>query len=208
MTTSIFGSVVHRVEDPRFLTGRSRYVDDLRVEGALRAVFVRSIMSHARLVGMERDPTGRRMKVRAATVACVLLAASCSQVTDALRPSPTPSQTPSPTAVPSASPSDGAIVVRRPQPGEEVTSPVIIVGDADVFEATVSIRILDAEGLELAASFTTADCGSGCRGEFSTEVFFFTPQRQEGTIEVFETSAEDGSQVHLVRIPVVLVPGA
>ncbi|MEX2421520.1 MAG: xanthine dehydrogenase family protein molybdopterin-binding subunit, partial [Actinomycetota bacterium] len=52
MTTSIFGSVVHRVEDPRFLTGRSRYVDDLRVEGALRAVFVRSIMSHARLVGM------------------------------------------------------------------------------------------------------------------------------------------------------------
>lgn len=53
MTTSIFGSVVHRIEDPRFLTGRSRYVDDLRAEGALRAVFVRSIMSHARLVGID-----------------------------------------------------------------------------------------------------------------------------------------------------------
>ena len=53
MTTSIFGSVVHRIEDPRFLTGRSRYVDDLRVVGALRAVFVRSIMSHARVVGID-----------------------------------------------------------------------------------------------------------------------------------------------------------
>jgi len=151
-----------------------------------------------------RDPTGPLVKVRVAVVACVLFAVSCSQVTDALRPSPTTS----PTAAPSASPSDGAIVVRRPQPAEQVTSPVVIVGDADVFEATVSIRILDAEGVELAASFTTATCGSGCRGEFSTEVFFFTPQRQDGIIEVFETSAEDGSQVHLVRIPVVLVPGA
>lgn len=146
------------------------------------------------------------MKFRVALLACVLFAVSCSQVTDALRPSPTTSPTAAPS--PTVSPSDGAIVVRRPQPGEEVTSPVIIVGDADVFEATVSIRILDADGVELAASFTTATCGSGCRGEFSTEVFFFTPQRQDGIIEIFETSAADGSQVHLVRIPVVLVPGA
>lgn len=146
------------------------------------------------------------MRFRVALLACVLFAVSCSQVTDALKPSPTPTPTAAPN--PAASPSDGAIVVRRPQPGEQVTSPVVIVGDADVFEATLSIRILDAEGVELAASFTTATCGSGCRGEFSTEVFFFTPQRQEGIIEVFESSAEDGSQVHLVQIPVVLVPGA
>jgi carbon-monoxide dehydrogenase large subunit len=53
MTTSIFGSVVHRVEDPRFLTGTSRYVDDIVGEGALRAVFVRSIMAHARVLGVD-----------------------------------------------------------------------------------------------------------------------------------------------------------
>lgn len=53
MTTSIFGRVVHRIEDPRFLTGQARYVDDLRPEGALRAVFVRSIMAHARLLGVD-----------------------------------------------------------------------------------------------------------------------------------------------------------
>ena len=53
MTTSIFGSVVHRVEDPRFLTGGARYVDALRPEGALRATFVRSIIAHGRLSGIE-----------------------------------------------------------------------------------------------------------------------------------------------------------
>lgn len=49
MTTSIFGSVVHRTEDPRFLAGRGRYVENIPIDGALRAVFVRSIMAHARL---------------------------------------------------------------------------------------------------------------------------------------------------------------
>ncbi|HZD79904.1 MAG TPA: xanthine dehydrogenase family protein molybdopterin-binding subunit, partial [Actinomycetota bacterium] len=53
MTTSIFGSVVHRTEDPRFLEGRSRYVDDISIDGALRAVFVRSMMAHARLGGID-----------------------------------------------------------------------------------------------------------------------------------------------------------
>jgi aerobic carbon-monoxide dehydrogenase large subunit len=53
MTTSIFGSVVHRVEDPRFLTGTARYVDAMRPEGALRAVFVRSIIAHGRISGID-----------------------------------------------------------------------------------------------------------------------------------------------------------
>src|SRR4051812_44098489 len=49
MTTSIFGSAVLRSEDPRFLRGAGRYVESLPIEGALRAVFVRSMMAHARL---------------------------------------------------------------------------------------------------------------------------------------------------------------
>jgi aerobic carbon-monoxide dehydrogenase large subunit len=46
MTTSIFGSVVHRVEDPRFLRGEARYTETLAPNDALRAVFVRSIIAH------------------------------------------------------------------------------------------------------------------------------------------------------------------
>lgn len=38
---------VKRSEDARFLAGEGRYVENLTVEGALRAVFVRSMMPHA-----------------------------------------------------------------------------------------------------------------------------------------------------------------
>jgi carbon-monoxide dehydrogenase large subunit len=53
MTTSIFGSVVRRVEDPRFLRGAGRFVDALVPEGALRAVFVRSIIAHGAISGVD-----------------------------------------------------------------------------------------------------------------------------------------------------------
>jgi carbon-monoxide dehydrogenase large subunit len=45
----MFGVPALRTEDPRFLTGRGRYLENLRIDGCLRAVFVRSIMPHARL---------------------------------------------------------------------------------------------------------------------------------------------------------------
>ena len=58
MTTSIFGSVVHRVEDPRFLTGTARYADAMRPHDALRAVFVRSIIAHGRVSSMDFAEAG------------------------------------------------------------------------------------------------------------------------------------------------------
>lgn len=53
--TSILGTEVRRVEDPDLLTGRGRFVDNLDVGDAevLHAVFVRSPMAHARLVGVD-----------------------------------------------------------------------------------------------------------------------------------------------------------
>lgn len=44
---SILGHPVKRVEDPRFITGRGAYTDDIRVEGALHAAFVRAPLAHA-----------------------------------------------------------------------------------------------------------------------------------------------------------------
>jgi aerobic carbon-monoxide dehydrogenase large subunit len=43
-----------RREDPRFLTGRGRYVDDLRLDGMLAAAFVRSPHAHARVESIDR----------------------------------------------------------------------------------------------------------------------------------------------------------
>lgn len=49
MTSSIFGSAVRRSEDPRFLRGEARFTENIPIEGALRACFVRSMMPHARV---------------------------------------------------------------------------------------------------------------------------------------------------------------
>ena len=53
MTSSIFGSAVRRSEDPRFLRGEARFTEDIPIDGALRACFVRSMMAHARVNGVD-----------------------------------------------------------------------------------------------------------------------------------------------------------
>ena len=97
-----------------------------------------------------------------------------------------------------------AIVVDSPAEGGAVSSPVRISGTADVFEATVSLRILDEHGTEIATGVTTATCGTGCRGTFTTTLAYDVGHTQRGTVEVFEASAKDGSPINVVRIPVTL----
>ena len=99
-----------------------------------------------------------------------------------------------------------AIVVDRPFAGQTVASPLVVSGSANVFEATVSMRLVDHAGAEIARTFATATCGSGCRGEYSKRLRFSVPERTQGTLEVYEESAEDGSAINVVRIPIVLVP--
>ena len=50
MTVDKFGigQPLRRVEDPRLVTGRGRYTDDVRPEGCLAAVVLRSPHAHAR----------------------------------------------------------------------------------------------------------------------------------------------------------------
>jgi germination protein M len=97
------------------------------------------------------------------------------------------------------------IVVHTPIAGQRITSPVRISGTANVFEATVSMEILVGDETA-AATFATATCGTGCRGTYSKNVPFQIPQETEALIRVFESSAEDGRPLHVVTVPVVLVP--
>jgi carbon-monoxide dehydrogenase large subunit len=46
---SILGTQVLRAEDPRFLTGGDRYIDNLEIPGAWHVVYVRSTVAHARV---------------------------------------------------------------------------------------------------------------------------------------------------------------
>src|SRR5438094_1953546 len=45
----LFGKAIKRREDPRFITGRGQYVDDVKLPGMTYAAFVRSPHAHARI---------------------------------------------------------------------------------------------------------------------------------------------------------------
>ncbi len=102
------------------------------------------------------------------------------------------------------------IVVMTPVIGQRVTSPITVAGTADVKEATVSVRLLDAAGNEIATKFTTATCGSGCRGDYSMNLPYTVAQKQpctdqKATLQVYEVSGEDGSRISVVDVPLTLV---
>src|SRR5713101_6827951 len=52
-TDRLFGKSIKRREDPRFITGRGNYVDDLKLPGMTYAAFVRSPHAHARIKGID-----------------------------------------------------------------------------------------------------------------------------------------------------------
>jgi hypothetical protein len=101
------------------------------------------------------------------------------------------------------------ILVTSPALGQEVGSPVLVRGNANVFEANVSVKILDENDEVIAETFTTATCGTGCRGTYRVAVPYEVDRAQDGTIVVHDDDAAGvGRPPHEVRIPVRLVPGA
>jgi germination protein M len=101
-----------------------------------------------------------------------------------------------------------AISVESPAIGDTVSSPVEVSGTANVFEANVTAKLLDANGKELVSRFTTATCGTGCRGDFTVELPYQSAVEQQGTLVVHDDDADgDGKPSHEVRIPVVISEG-
>jgi hypothetical protein len=102
-----------------------------------------------------------------------------------------------------------AILVVDPQIGARVANPVIVQGTANVFEANVTVEVVDASGKVIASTFTTATCGTGCRGTFSVELPYEVPSATHGLIVVHDDDAAGtGTPPHEVRIPVVLTPSS
>ena len=97
-----------------------------------------------------------------------------------------------------------AILLDSPAQGATVTSPVRLLGTANTFEATFRIAIFDAAGNLLADQFATATSGSGTRGSFDVSVPFTVATAGPGTIRVYESSAQDGSPINIVDVPVQL----
>lgn len=97
------------------------------------------------------------------------------------------------------------IVVTHPGIDDRATSPLEISGTANVFEATVSFRLV-VDGNELASGFATATCGTGCRGTYEGMLEFDVKEETEAVLEVFESSAEDGSPLFMISVPLRLLP--
>ena len=150
--------------------------------------------------------------MKRALLTAALMASSCGGVSG---PSPTPFRTSAaPTSVATqtaaASPSPitstkGFITVARPLAGTRITSPLVISGDASVFEAALQWRVVDGGGTVYAQGITTASAGAPARGTFSVNATYSGPATDvTGFVEVYETSPRDGSIDDIVRVPVTI----
>jgi hypothetical protein len=94
-----------------------------------------------------------------------------------------------------------AVLVEEPLPHEPVTSPLRVRGTANTFEAAFVLEIRNSSGETVSREPVTATSGSGMRGTFDTTIAF----RVKGpiTLVAYETSAENGQPLHVVRIPLV-----
>jgi hypothetical protein len=91
-----------------------------------------------------------------------------------------------------------------------LTSPIVqqddgsylVEGIANTFEATVTVAVLDGEGVMIDEQFLTASCGTGCFGEFSTSINAELIVPGESSIRVFTYSMEDSSVIESITIPI------
>lgn len=95
-----------------------------------------------------------------------------------------------------------SVLVESPLAFEDVTSPITATGTANTFEATFHYTLTDTDGLIVDENFVTATSGTGTRGtfEFTTDEYT-VPFDGIGSLIVFERSAEDGSKMNIVEIP-------
>lgn len=128
---------------------------------------------------------------------------------------PVPPQTPGPvTATPTPAPastnvwtpSANAIEVFSPVQAGIYHSPIEVIGFSQTFEGNVNIRLIDAKGTVLAQRNTTGGSVDGF-AFFHTAIRFTTTAPVAATLDVFESSAKDGSEIHKVSLPLVLQPG-
>jgi spore germination protein GerM len=96
------------------------------------------------------------------------------------------------------------IFVDAPAWGEPVTSPIHVSGLSNVFEAVSQVMLTDDDGEPLFEETVMASCGTGCWGEWETDIPYTIDRDQFGALIVWEFSAEDGSRIHLREYPVQL----
>ena len=98
------------------------------------------------------------------------------------------------------------IWVDRPAFNAAIGNPAHVTGNANVFEATFRMSILDATGKVIADVQVMASCGSGCRGTFDTTIAYTVSKGQYGTLRAYNPSAKDGTPESIRDYRVWLTP--
>jgi nucleoid-associated protein YgaU len=94
------------------------------------------------------------------------------------------------------------ISVRQPQPYDIVDDPVEVCGIGSGFEGQFAARVRDASGTEL-VQINVNGPGAvlfNCHAELPLPG---VPSTTRGSLEVFEFSAKDGSEIHKQVIPII-----
>ena len=87
------------------------------------------------------------------------------------------------------------IVVLSPRWEGTVNGPdVTLEGTANTFEATLELTLTDADGLILEETFTTATCGTGCRGDWSHTFTDLEPGRHTVVLRAPDPSGGEGPE--------------
>lgn len=78
----------------------------------------------------------------------------------------------------------------------------LVEGIANVYEASLTLQILDGAGEVVHEEFTTASCGTGCWGEFAVELDADLIVPGESSVRLLTYSAEDGSATNMITVPI------
>ncbi|MFA5187926.1 MAG: Gmad2 immunoglobulin-like domain-containing protein [Patescibacteria group bacterium] len=95
------------------------------------------------------------------------------------------------------------IEVTNPLVNQQLVSPFKVEGRARVFENQVNVRVKGKDGKVLIQEATIVKSPEvGQWGDFSLDISYDFTLTKEGFVEVYSTSAKDGSEENLVSIPV------
>jgi nucleoid-associated protein YgaU len=94
------------------------------------------------------------------------------------------------------------IAVRQPRPHDLVDRPVMVCGVGTGFEGVIAARLRDGNGTQL-VQISISVGGTGTWGNFSASLDpGVVPSTPQGTLEVFESSPKDGSDINTVVVPI------
>jgi hypothetical protein len=146
------------------------------------------------------------------TVLATALLLACTPTPTQVAPTPLPATATATAVPPTLTPEvpedprpEAEIAILAPGPGSRVVNPVRIAGMADpTFEQALVVRIVSADGAEIALVPTMISAMLGERGPFEVDVDVAVAEDTQAFIQVYDVSARDGKIVAMESVGVTL----